>query len=144
AAVSDPVLRYPTALLGATMSTMATDSIPADSIPRRRLTAALVIAVIGAVTAVALTATAAAQSPGADSTPGATPSEPERYLWDLTDLYASAAAWDSAFAAVQSRVAALERHRGTLGDGAAALAAALRDISDVRKAVARLYVYASL
>ncbi|KEZ77763.1 oligoendopeptidase F [Salinisphaera hydrothermalis] len=64
--------------------------------------------------------------------------------WDLDDLYASPAAWQSAYDQTQQRIDTLSRFSGHLTDSADALAKALNTISDVQKSVARLSVYAGL
>ncbi len=70
--------------------------------------------------------------------------ETERYVWDLTEIYASAEDWDAAFEEQQTAIAALAGYQGTLGDSAESMATALRAMSDTLKEVARLYVYTSL
>ena len=70
--------------------------------------------------------------------------ETERYEWDLTHLYANDAAWEAALADAQKRIAALPRHKGTLGRDAATMLAAYRDMSDTMKAAYRVYLYTSL
>ena len=70
--------------------------------------------------------------------------ETERYVWDLTDLYPTNEAWEAAYVTLTERARALNTYRGTLGDSAAAMAEALRAISDTEKDVLRLYIYASL
>lgn len=67
-----------------------------------------------------------------------------RYQWDLGDLYASDAAWETAFTDVEKRIATLPRHKGTLGKDAATMLAAYRDISGTMKDAYRVYMYASL
>jgi oligoendopeptidase F len=88
----------------------------------------------------------AAAAPGAldaaDAAPAAVPSE--TYVWNLADLYPAPEAWEEAFAAQQAAIQGLSSHQGMLGDSAQAMHAALRDISDTLKEVARLYTYASL
>jgi len=64
--------------------------------------------------------------------------------WNLGDLYATPAAWDSAYADLSTRIDALESLRGTLGRGADSLREALVVISDAKRTLGRLYVYASL
>jgi oligoendopeptidase F len=64
--------------------------------------------------------------------------------WNLGDLYATPAAWDSAYADLRTRIDALESLRGTLGKSAAALRDALVAISDAQRTLRRLYVYAGL
>ena len=68
---------------------------------------------------------------------------PEKYTWNLADLYPTEAAWSQAREDLKKRVAALPRHRGHLGESAEALRAALDDYFGVQLALERLYVYAS-
>lgn len=67
-----------------------------------------------------------------------------RYEWDLTEIYASVADWDSAMSEVAARIEALPDFQGTLGNSATALYEALAEYSDTNKEVARAYVYTSL
>lgn len=80
------------------------------------------------------TAAAASEAPAVD----------EKYVWDLTDLYATAADWNAARLAVLERVETLKTYEGTLGESAEAMAAAMTDIGDTYKQAARVYTYASL
>lgn len=70
--------------------------------------------------------------------------ESERYEWDLTALYPDEASWEAEYDALLAEVGALTEFQGTLGDGAEAMALALRTISDTQKEVLRLYIYSSL
>jgi oligoendopeptidase F len=79
--------------------------------------------------------------------PGALAAErsevPARYKWDLTDLYASDAAWDEAKAAIEKRIPEVEKLSGTLGGSAAALHTGLSTLMDLQRDLQRLYTYAS-
>ena len=66
------------------------------------------------------------------------------YMWDLSDLYPSAQAWDAARDKAKATVDGLDAYKGTLGKSAASMLAALSAISDAHKEVDRLNVYASL
>jgi oligoendopeptidase F len=68
---------------------------------------------------------------------------PDKYKWNLADLYPSDAAWTQAKDALAKRIPTLDRHRGHLGDSAEALRAALDDVFGLRLDAERLYVYAS-
>jgi oligoendopeptidase F len=68
----------------------------------------------------------------------------ERYIWDLGDLYPNDAAWDAERLRLLAELPALEALSGTLGKDAASLRRGLDAISAVRRASARLAVYASL
>ena len=64
--------------------------------------------------------------------------------WDLTEIYPSDAAWETERQAILRAIPALKSQQGTLGQGAAALRAALQAQSDIGKRAARLFTYASL
>lgn len=69
---------------------------------------------------------------------------PERYTWNLADIYPSEAAWRTAKEKIAAELPQLGVHRGTLGGSAAALATALEKMSSLDKEISRLYVYASM
>jgi oligoendopeptidase F len=77
----------------------------------------------------------AADAPAADATGAA---------WDLSDLYASDAAWAAERQAVTAALPSLETWKGKLGQDAATLKSALTAIADLRRRVDRLELYASL
>lgn len=87
-----------------------------------------------------LLAAAAAFAPAAASAADATLPT----TWDLTHLYPTPAAWDAERDAVEQALPGLAAYRGTLGESAASMKAALQAISDVTKRAARLLVYATL
>jgi oligoendopeptidase F len=64
--------------------------------------------------------------------------------WDLTDLYATDAAWEAERRTLAAQVPQLAKYKGTLGRSAASLRAALQAVSDAYRQVGRLYTYASL
>ena len=64
--------------------------------------------------------------------------------WDLTELYATPQAWSDAYQRTRTTVSTLDRYKGTLGTSADTMLAALASISDTRKEVSRLFVYAAL
>ncbi len=66
------------------------------------------------------------------------------FKWKLTDIFESEEAWESAFAAAQSRADAFPKHAGKLHESADALYAALSDQSELELEVERLYSYAHL
>jgi len=90
------------------------------------------------------TGQAMAPSEGSAGAIATAQAEAVRYEWDLSHLYPNDAAWEAAFADVQTRIAALPRHKGTLGRDAATLLAAYRDVSDTMRAAYRVYLYTSL
>lgn len=71
-------------------------------------------------------------------------SDTVRYEWDLTEIYPTVEAWESAINSVFNRIDALSRYRGTLDNGASELADALEAQSETAKEAYRVYVYTSL
>jgi oligoendopeptidase F len=69
---------------------------------------------------------------------------PSQYTWNLTDLYASDAAWKTAKEALAAELDAAAKFKGTLGQSAARLLEALSVQASQRKTLGRLYVYANL
>ncbi|HEY3354570.1 MAG TPA: oligoendopeptidase F [Polyangia bacterium] len=68
---------------------------------------------------------------------------PEKYKWNLADLYPSEAAWDAARTGIAARIPRLAAHRGHLGDSAKALASALDAMFGIDRDLERLMVYAA-
>lgn len=68
----------------------------------------------------------------------------EKYIWDLTDLFADLEAWETARTQSLQQIKQLEALKGTLGNSAQSLLVASDQISQVYKDVARVYVYANL
>jgi len=87
--------------------------------------------------AVALGATMVAQDRSRESVP-------ERYKWNLADLYASEAAWREAKDKLKPQIATIVPFRGTLATSAVRLADALDTINRVAKDLQRVYTYAGL
>lgn len=85
--------------------------------------------------------TGSGSSPAARTDP---PASQTPTSWNLDDLYASPAAWQSAYDQTSQRIDTLSRFSGHLSDSPEALAKALAAIYDVHKSVARLSVYAGL
>jgi oligoendopeptidase F len=69
---------------------------------------------------------------------------PERYTWNLADLYADDAAWRETKTRIAAEVPSIRQYRGRLGESAATLADALALLSRLDQAITRLYVYASM
>ena len=67
----------------------------------------------------------------------------EKYIWDLTDLFADLEAWETARTESLQQIKQLEALKGTLGNSAQSLLVASDQISQVYKDVARVYVYAN-
>jgi oligoendopeptidase F len=68
---------------------------------------------------------------------------PERYRWDLADLFRSDAEWKAARDDLATRIPALARHRGKAGESAEALWRALDAAYGAQLALERLWVYAT-
>jgi oligoendopeptidase F len=66
---------------------------------------------------------------------------PEKYKWNLSDLYPSEAAWSEARSAVAKKIDGLAAHRGHLGDSPQALLAALDAKYALENELNRLAVY---
>ncbi|MEO7792923.1 MAG: oligoendopeptidase F [Vicinamibacterales bacterium] len=69
---------------------------------------------------------------------------PDRYKWDLTDIYPTDAAWRGAKAALVARLPAMRPFQGQLASGATRLADALELSTQLSKELSRAYVYASM
>ena len=84
----------------------------------------------------------AGQACGESATQGA-PANPQA-VWNLKDLYPTPAAWKSEYDKISKQADQLAALKGTLGQDAKSMLAALERISDVRKQALRLAIYASL
>ena len=69
---------------------------------------------------------------------------PERYTWNLADIYPSEAAWRAAKERVGADLAKLRQFQGKLASSAATLADALDTLYAFDKELSRLYAYASM
>ncbi|MCD2255472.1 oligoendopeptidase F [Lactobacillus sp. CC-MHH1034] len=69
---------------------------------------------------------------------------PEALTWDLTKVFASDAAFETAFADVARQNQAIQKVQGTLGQSARALKDGLTQILDLFRALEKVYVYASM
>jgi oligoendopeptidase F len=68
---------------------------------------------------------------------------PEKYRWNLADLYPSEAAWTAARDDIGRRIPGLSAHRGRLGNSAAALADGMDAAFGLRRDLAQVLEYAS-
>lgn len=68
---------------------------------------------------------------------------PDKYKWNLADLYPSEAAWTKAKEDLAHRLPELAKYRGQLGKSAPTLLAALQAMFDLDRDLSRLSVYAS-
>jgi oligoendopeptidase F len=69
---------------------------------------------------------------------------PEKYKWNLEDIYPSPEAWEAAFAALSPRIGALASFGGRLGESAETLLEYMREDEAVSKELGRLHVYANM
>jgi oligoendopeptidase F len=67
-----------------------------------------------------------------------------KYTWDLTEIYPSIAAWETARERTMARAEEIEALRGTLGNSADSLYKALALVSDTAKEARRVGAYAGL
>jgi oligoendopeptidase F len=69
---------------------------------------------------------------------------PDKYKWNLTDLYPSDDGWKTAKDKLVAELPKVEQYRGKLAQSAATLADCMETVSNVTKELTRLYVYASM
>ena len=68
---------------------------------------------------------------------------PDKYRWNLADLYPSEAAWTEAKDAIRKRLPDLAKHRGRLGKSPGELLSGLQAMFDLDRELSRLAVYAN-
>src|SRR3954447_16471105 len=86
---------------------------------------------------IALTVTAGAQSRDRSQTP-------DKYKWNLAEIYPTDAAWRAAKKKLAKDLPTLRQYQGKLASSAATLADALEKQADFNKELSREYVYASM
>ena len=69
---------------------------------------------------------------------------PDKYKWNLADIYPDAAAWRAAKDKLAAELPNIRSHQGKLGSSPQVLADALEHMSRLDKELSRLYVYASM
>jgi oligoendopeptidase F len=69
---------------------------------------------------------------------------PDKYKWNLADLYPSDAAWRAAKDKLVAEIPQVRDFKGTLGTSATRLADALELVTRLTKGLSRIYTYASL
>ncbi len=94
--------------------------------------------------AILLTTASAVAVPSMLITPATTAQEQEQIRWNLTDLYPSMDAWDSARSLTNNKIKTIEQYKGTLDQSAESLLAAFDAVSAINKDAARVFIYASL
>jgi len=67
---------------------------------------------------------------------------PEKYTWNISDLYPSKAAWDQAREGLAGRLGEMRAFRGRLGQSAQTLLKALETREDLQKEIERIYLFA--
>jgi oligoendopeptidase F len=92
---------------------------------------------IPALALIACTVTAGAQSRDRAQTP-------DKYKWNLAEIYATDAAWRTAKAKLAADLPTLRQFQGSLTSSARTLADALEKQADFSKELSREYVYASM
>ncbi len=80
---------------------------------------------------------------GASAPAGERKDVPDRYKWNLGDLYPSEAAWTKAKESIGQRLPELAKFRGRLGTSAQEMLAALQLMFELDRELSRLAVYAS-
>jgi len=68
---------------------------------------------------------------------------PDKFKWNLADLYPTEDAWIEAKDAITKRLPELAKHRGKLGQSPKALLAGLQTMFELDRALSRLVVYAN-
>jgi oligoendopeptidase F len=102
------------------------------------------LALLAAACSAALAMAATRPAKPATPPPAAEAPVDPAYMWDLSDLYPSAEAWTAEHDRVKAVTGALDKYKGTLGNSAKDMLAALGAFSDVQRADTRLSVYAGL
>ena len=69
---------------------------------------------------------------------------PDKYKWNLADIYPNDAAWRAAKEKVAKELPQMQAYQGKLGSSASTLADALEKASALDKELSRLYAYASM
>ena len=79
----------------------------------------------------------------AAATAGERKDVPDKYKWNLADLYPSEADWTKAKEAIAQRLPELAKYRGRLGKSPKEMAAALQTMFDLDRVLSKLSVYAA-
>ena len=69
---------------------------------------------------------------------------PDKYKWNLADIYPSDDAWKSAKDKMVAELPKVDQFRGKLAQSPATLASCMETVSSLTKELTRLYVYASM
>src|SRR5688572_908779 len=69
---------------------------------------------------------------------------PAPVVWDLDEIFPTAADWDVERRAIESELSGLSSFRGRLGESAAVLAEVMERTNELRRRVSRVSVFASL
>src|SRR5262245_60612258 len=90
---------------------------------------------VGALLASALTLTGIAQTRDRAAVP-------EKYTWNLAEIYPSEAAWRAEKDRIAKEIPSLAQFKGKLASSASVLADALEKSSSIDRTLSRLYAYA--
>ncbi len=80
----------------------------------------------------------------ADDGPPERADVPEKYRWDLTDMYADSNAWEADVRRFESMLDDLAQYRGTLDQGGKQLLTAIKAYEATYQVLGNIYVYAGL
>ncbi len=69
---------------------------------------------------------------------------PEKYKWNLEDIYASIEEWQKSYDSIHERIEALKGYAGRLGEGSNILLAFIKDEEAVSLELGKLYAYANM
>ena len=69
---------------------------------------------------------------------------PKEYKWDLSAIYATDEAFESAYSECEAEIEALGAHADTMNESAEALYAAIKALTDTEEKINKLWVYAAL
>ena len=82
-----------------------------------------------------------------NKTPGIVPERkdiPDKYKWNLEDIYASFDEWQKSYDSIQKRIDALTNYAGKLGEGSDVLLAFIKEDESVSLELGKLYSYANM
>ncbi|MBQ6111892.1 MAG: oligoendopeptidase F, partial [Synergistaceae bacterium] len=69
---------------------------------------------------------------------------PDKYKWNLEDIYASFDEWQKSYDSIHERIDALANYAGKLGEGSDVLLAFIKEDESVSLELGKLYSYANM
>ncbi|MBQ7666162.1 MAG: oligoendopeptidase F family protein, partial [Synergistaceae bacterium] len=69
---------------------------------------------------------------------------PDKYKWNLEDIYESIEEWQKSYDSIQERIDALKTYAGRLGEGSDVLLSFIKDEESVSLELGKLYAYANM